>query len=129
MCYDLLSVCVDTKLKLAAGKMNEIDDLTRFFKALADDTRLRLVVLLAQQEPGRALCVGRLAQELNVTASAVSQHLRVLKDLGVVRGQRRGYRVHYHLDQERLASYRDLIQSQLGEQFLASRTEAAHEAS
>jgi DNA-binding transcriptional ArsR family regulator len=109
--------------------MNEIDDLTRFFKALADDTRLRLVVLLAQQEPGRALCVGRLAQELNVTASAVSQHLRVLKDLGVVRGQRRGYRVHYHLDQERLASYRDLIQSQLGEQFLASRTEAAHEAS
>jgi len=109
--------------------MNEIDDLTRFFKALADDTRLRLVVLLAQQQPGRALCVGRLAQELSVTASAVSQHLRVLKDLGLVRAQRRGYRVHYHLDRERLASYRDLIQSQLGADFLVSRTEAARETS
>jgi len=109
--------------------MNEIDDLTRFFKALADDTRLRLVVLLAQQEPGSALCVGRLAQELNVTASAVSQHLRVLKDVGLVRAQRRGYRVHYYLDPERLASYRDLIQSQLGEDFLVSRREGAHETS
>jgi len=129
ICYHCFSICVDTKSKLVAGKMNEIDDLTRFFKALADDTRLRLVVLLAQQQPGRALCVGRLAQELSVTASAVSQHLRVLKDLGLVRAQRRGYRVHYHLDRERLASYRDLIQSQLGADFLVSRTEAARETS
>jgi len=109
--------------------MSEIDDLTRFFKALADETRLRLVVLLAQQEPGRALCVGRLAQELDVTASAVSQHLRVLKNLGLVRGQRRGYRVHYYLDPQRLASYRELVQSQLGEAFLVVRREVAHETS
>jgi DNA-binding transcriptional ArsR family regulator len=93
-------------------------DLVRFFKALGDETRLRLVVLLAQQKPGRALCVGRLARELQVTPSAVSQHLRVLKDLGLLRGERRGYHLHYFLDSDRLAAYQELIREQLGEAFM-----------
>jgi DNA-binding transcriptional ArsR family regulator len=92
-------------------------ELARFFKALGDETRLRLVALLAQQEPDRALCVGRLAQELGVTTSAVSQHLRVLKDLGLVHAERRGYRLHYFLDSKRLAAYQDLTREQLGEEF------------
>jgi len=99
-------------------------DLTRFFKALGDETRLRLVALLARQELGRALCVGRLAQELGVTASAVSQHLRVLKDLGLVHAERRGYRIHYFLNQERLAAYQDLIRERLGEGFVTPATES-----
>ena len=98
-------------------------DLTRFFKALGDETRLRLVILLTQQEPGGALCVGRLAQELGVTASSVSQHLRVLKDLGLVHAERRGYRIHYFLNQERLASYRELIQAHLGDSFIIHHAE------
>jgi DNA-binding transcriptional ArsR family regulator len=98
--------------------MNSVRDLARFFKALGDETRLSLVALLARQEPGRALCVGRLAEELEVTASAVSQHLRVLKDLGLVHAERRGYRIHYFLDQERLASYQALVREQLGEEFV-----------
>jgi ArsR family transcriptional regulator len=93
--------------------MNHVDKLARFFKAFGDETRLRLVALLAQQEPGSALCVGRLAYELDTTASNVSQHLRVLKDLGLVHKVRRGYRIHYFLDEEQLAAYgkrsRDLL--------------------
>jgi len=99
-------------------------ELARFFKALGDETRLGLVALLAQQEPGRALCVGRLARELGVTDSAVSQHLRVLKDLGLVRAERRSYHLHYFLDLERLAAYQDLVREQLGEQFVAREGEA-----
>jgi DNA-binding transcriptional ArsR family regulator len=95
-----------------------MQELVRFFKALGDETRLQLVALLAQQEPGSAMCVGRLARELGVTASAVSQHLRVLKDLGLVRGERRGYRLHYFLDLERLADYQGLVREQLGEEFV-----------
>jgi len=94
--------------------MTETHNLARFFKALGDETRLHLVALLARQEPGSALCVGRLAGELETTASNVSQHLRVLKDLGLVRGERRGYRIHYFLDQDRLAAYRDLARELLG---------------
>jgi len=93
-------------------------ELARFFKALGDETRLGLVALLAQQEPGRALCVGRLASKLGVTASAVSQHLRILKDLGLVHAERRGYRLHYFLDLESLATYQDLAREQLGEPFV-----------
>jgi ArsR family transcriptional regulator len=98
-------------------------ELARFFKALGDETRLRLVALLSQQEPGRAMCVGRLARELGVTDSAVSQHLRVLKDLGLVHAVRRGYRLHYFLDSERLATYQDLVREQLGEDFVIRERE------
>jgi len=91
-----------------------VQELSRFFKALGDETRLRLIALLARQEPGRALCVSRLACELGVTPSAVSQHLRVLRHLGLVRKERRAHRLHYFLDQERLAEYRDLAQASLG---------------
>ena len=94
--------------------MNETYDLARFFKALGDETRLSLVILLSQQEPGSAFCVGRLARELDTSISNVSQHLRVLKDLGLVQGERRGYRIHYFLDQERLAAYEALAQALLG---------------
>ena len=104
----------------------EMRQLTRFFKALGDETRLSLVALLTQQEPGRALCVGRLAQELDVTPSAVSQHLRVLKDLGLVQSERRGYRIHYFLDSERLATFRGLIHEQLGADFVVRETETDH---
>ncbi len=94
--------------------MEEAYELARFYKALADETRLRLVALLARQEPGNALCVGRLAGELGTTSSNVSQHLRVLKDLGLVRKERRGYRIHYFLDGERFEVYRTLGEELLG---------------
>jgi len=100
-------------------------ELTRFFKALGDETRLSLVALLTRQKPGRALCVGRLAQELDVTPSAVSQHLRVLKDLGLVKAERRSYKIHYFLDSERLAAYQDLVREQLGSDFIVREEEMA----
>ncbi len=98
-------------------------ELARFFRALGDETRLRLVSLLTQQESGHALCVGRLARELGVTPSAVSQHLRVLKDLGLVHPERRGYRLHYFLDSERLAIYQQFVREQLGEDFVIRERE------
>lgn len=104
--------------------MSRIDELVSFYKALADETRLRLISLLAQQRPGRALCVGRLAQELGVSSSAVSQHLRILKDLGLVRGERQGYRLHYYLDHERVAAYQRLAREQLGEAFCKLKMES-----
>jgi ArsR family transcriptional regulator len=107
--------------------MNDMRSLARFFKALADETRLHLVAMLSRQEPGRAMCVTRLAQELGVTGSAVSQHLRVLKDLGLVHAERRGYRLHYFLDPERLAAYQELVCEQLGEDFVVREREQSEQ--
>jgi DNA-binding transcriptional ArsR family regulator len=75
-----------------------MDQLVRVFKALADPTRARIVAQLADG----GLCVGALAYRLGVTHSAVSQHLRILREAGLVDGERQGYRVHYSLDRDRI---------------------------
>ena len=79
------------------------------FSALADPTRLTLVKLLCRQSSHEALCVNALAARLGVTQSAVSQHLRVLKSMGLVNGERRGYHIHYFINRERLESCRELV--------------------
>ena len=88
------------------------------FGALADPTRLKLVKLLCRQREPDALCVNALAALLGVTQSAVSQHLRILKAIGLVKGERRGYHVHYAVDVEILKHYKTLISEVLspGEQ-------------
>lgn len=53
-----------------------------------------------------------------MTPSAVSQHLRVLKYLGLVHGERRSYRIHYFLDLEQLAGYESLARELLGDVFV-----------
>ncbi len=104
--------------------MDEIEELSAVFKALSDPTRLRLVRLLSECAPGEctgALCVNALAHELGVTQSAVSQHLRVLRHAGLVRGERRGQHVHYSLDRDRLAQHRARLRETLGEHFVVAR--------
>jgi ArsR family transcriptional regulator len=96
--------------------MNDIETLTGIFKALSDPTRLRLVKLLNDQD--NALCVNALSERLGVTQSAVSQHLRVLKQAGLVTSERRGYHVHYEIDRTRLSQYKALLVNALGKDFL-----------
>jgi len=55
------------------------------------------IVQLLQDQP---LCVNALAARLGVTHSAVSQHLRVLREAGLVAPDRRGAWVHYRLNDE-----------------------------
>jgi DNA-binding transcriptional ArsR family regulator len=79
------------------------DELARLLKVLSVETRVRIVQLLK----GRALCVNALAARLDVTQGAVSQHLRVMRDAGLVIDERRGYYVHYRLNEETLAAWRE----------------------
>ena len=87
--------------------MDNIQELSEVFKTLSDPTRLRLVMLLREHKG--ALCVNALASELDVTQSAVSQHLRVLRQIGFVKGERRGSSVHYSLSQEVFEQYKAKI--------------------
>jgi ArsR family transcriptional regulator len=70
--------------------------LAETFKALSDPTRVRMVSLLSESE----LCVCDLASALRMSQSAVSHQLRTLRDLRLVRWQRRGRQVFYTLDDE-----------------------------
>jgi len=69
------------------------EELARAFRALAAESRVRIVQLLAQ----RTLCVGALSNLVGISAGAVSQHLRILKDAGLVEADRRGYFIHYRV--------------------------------
>ncbi|HEY8500931.1 MAG TPA: metalloregulator ArsR/SmtB family transcription factor [Clostridia bacterium] len=71
-------------------------ELFDVMKALGDETRYLLVKLLLQHD----LCVGALAKRLDISESAVSQHLRLLRNAGIVKGEKRGYFTHYYIDRD-----------------------------
>ena len=85
------------------------EEQAALFGVLADPTRLKLLRLLSRQQEPNALCVNALAYQLGVTQSAISQHLRVLKSAGLVKGERRGYRIHYFISQEALTQAQEQI--------------------
>ena len=93
-----------------------LKESARLYKALSDETRLRILKRLAAVEPGAGLCVGALASSLGVTQSAVSQHLAVLRGLNLVIDERRGYFVHYRLNPAAFDRWRDQIRDALGEE-------------
>jgi len=69
-------------------------ELIKILRALSDGTRYHLVKLLVEHD----FCVGALATRLNISESAVSQHLKVLRNAGIVKGDKRGYYTHYYVD-------------------------------
>lgn len=96
------------------------------FSALADPTRLKLVKLLCRQHHPDALCVNALAGLLGVTQSAVSQHLRVLKAIGLVKGERRGYHIHYHINRDTMEHCREQVLAALTIEELGSEEEPSN---
>lgn len=74
-------------------------------KVLCEPSRCRIITLLSQ----RAYCVSALATMLNLSAPAVSQHLRILRDAGIVYCEKYGYHTHYKLDKERLSQIAESI--------------------
>jgi DNA-binding transcriptional ArsR family regulator len=84
--------------------------LAETFKALADPTRVRMLHALSHAE----LCVGDLAAVLEMTESAVSHQLRLLRSLRVVRARRDGKLVYYTLDDEHVARLFQISLEHLG---------------
>jgi ArsR family transcriptional regulator len=89
----------------------DIQCLTDTFKALSDPTRLSIVKLL--RDVRGPLCVNAIAFRLGVTQSAVSQHLRVLRQVGLVSCARAGQHVHYAVDVDALRAHGRLFRDAL----------------
>ncbi len=85
--------------------MNDAAQLALRMKVLAVGSRVAILQLLKK----RALCVNALAAQLGLTQSAVSQHLRIMRDAGLVIDEKRGYFVHYRLNEQTLATWRNEI--------------------
>lgn len=73
----------------------EAAPIARIFNALADETRLKIVKLLTERE----CSVDELVQALGIAQSTTSHHLRVLKESGIIKGDKRGRSIYYSLAQ------------------------------
>jgi DNA-binding transcriptional ArsR family regulator len=81
-------------------------DPTEMFKALAVETRVKIIELLKSEGP---LGAKNIAGQIGVTPAAVSQHLKILKQAGLVRSERKGYWIPYSIDEEALENCGQLL--------------------
>ncbi len=79
---------------------NEINSLSNLFKVLGDPTRARIVMALDNKE----VCVCDLSVALNMTKSAVSHQLAVLKANKIVKSRRQGKHIFYSFDDEHITT-------------------------
>ena len=82
--------------------------LARVFKALADPVRLRLLSMIAGAEGGEA-CVCELTVGFDVSGPTISHHLKVLREAGLIEGDRRGTWIYYRAVPAALAAASDAL--------------------
>jgi ArsR family transcriptional regulator len=80
-------------------------DLATLFKAMGDPVRVKMYAALSQ-EPGREICACDFVSIAGKSQPTVSHHLKVLREAGLVRGERRGTWIWYSVVPDRLAELR-----------------------
>jgi ArsR family transcriptional regulator len=83
-------------------------DLARVFKAMGDPVRLRLLSLIASHEGGEA-CVCDLSEVFELTGPTISHHLKVLRESGLITGERRGTWIYYRFQPDALQAASELL--------------------
>lgn len=81
-------------------------DSSEMFKVLGVETRIRIIELLKSKGP---LGAKNIAEVFGITPAAVSQHLKVLRQAGLVRNERKGYWIPYSIDEEALENCRCIL--------------------
>ena len=76
-----------------------IFEASEFFKALSDSSRLKMITSLLTHE----LCVQDISEQVNLSQSAVSHQLRVLRAARIVKYRKDGKMVYYSIDDEHIA--------------------------
>lgn len=82
--------------KITSLKSGQIDDLADLFKIFGDQTRIKILMVLSENES----CVNNISDALKMTISAVSHQLRILKQFRLVKSRREGKSIYYSLDDE-----------------------------
>jgi len=85
----------------------ELADAAPIFAALGDETRLRLVSRLCGEGP---MSIARLSEGFDITRQAITKHLRVMEDAGLVRSTPQGRESIWELEEKRLAEARRQLQ-------------------
>jgi Predicted transcriptional regulators len=83
--------------------MENYADFALLFKALADETRLKIVDMLSCGE----LCACEILKSFNITQPTLSYHMKILSECGIVNADRRGAWMHYTLNAETVKKIAD----------------------
>jgi len=76
-------------------------DFAKLFRALSDETRIRILKILLERE----CCVCEVMQALDVSQSRASRNLGILEDAGFIRSRRDGLWIVYSIDEQRMKSH------------------------
>ncbi|MGW0891532.1 ArsR/SmtB family transcription factor [Saccharopolyspora sp. NPDC002578] len=104
---DVMIVSRDEAEPCASAVMREpltVDqaaDLAKVFKAIGEPVRLRLLSLIASHAGGEA-CVCDLTDAFELSGPTISHHLKVLREAGVIEGDRRGTWIYYRVNSDTL---------------------------
>ena len=79
---------------------------SEIFKVLSVETRVKIIELLKGQGP---LGAKDIAATIGITIAAVSQHLKILKQAGLVRSERKGYWIPYSIDEKAMENCRQIL--------------------
>lgn len=97
-CYDA------AKVEALRAELAGTEGLSLLFKALADDTRVRIALALSKGE----LCVCDVANLMGISVATASHHLRLLRNMGLARFRKEGKLVFYSLDDEHVVTLIDM---------------------
>ena len=79
---------------------------SEIFKVLSVETRVKIIELLKARGPLGAKDIG---ESIGITTAAVSQHLKILKQAGLVRSERKGYWIPYSIDEKAMENCRHIL--------------------
>lgn len=81
-------------------------DASEIFKVLGVETRLKIIELLKNYG---SMGAKKIAEECGLSISAISQHLRILKNSGIIESKRHGYHIPYFINEESMEKCRSIL--------------------
>ncbi|WFA10177.1 metalloregulator ArsR/SmtB family transcription factor [Tissierella sp. Yu-01] len=83
-----------------------MEEAVKVFKALGDETRLKILVIIAK----RNICAKGISRHLGISEAAVSQHLKALKEANIIKGEKKGYFVQYEIQESTFSVIANFIE-------------------
>ncbi len=108
---DCYAINPDIIQKIEMSDIDKLLDLAEFFKIMGDGTRVRLLWALEQAE----MCVNDLAVLLDMTKSAVSHQLKILRSAKLVKAEKRGKNVYYSLSDNHVKTVLEMALEHINE--------------
>lgn len=99
------------KVERLKRELGPTDGLALLFKALADDTRVRIAYALSREE----LCVCDVAHLMDISVATASHHLRLLRNMGLAKYRKEGKLVFYSLDDMHVVTLIQMAMEHVGE--------------